>query len=72
MNIYEAKTANLLHKIDLDQEYYAIASNNIDKIALGGDNKQVNIHTLVKPTTISDDEIFGENMLSEPYLAMHF
>ena len=38
MNIYSDKTSELVHKLDLDSEFYAIASNNVDKIAVGGEN----------------------------------
>lgn len=48
MNIYEAKTSKLTQKIYLDNEYYAIASNNTDKIAIGGEKQQIDIHTIVK------------------------
>lgn len=68
MNIYEAKSSKFLHKIDLENEHYAIASNNIDKIAIGGDNKQIDIHTIKD----GDDSFTNGTLLNEPFLAMHF
>jgi len=46
MNIFDAHTHKLLKQIYLENEYYAISSNNIDKIAVGGKDNQVDIHDL--------------------------
>ena len=62
LNVYNAKSTENLSKIDLDKEFYAMASNQIDRIAIGGDQNQVDIHQ------INGDEI----SLREPYLAMKF
>ncbi len=39
MNLYDAKTMQLTQKFDLDQEYFSIASNSIDKLAVGGEKE---------------------------------
>ena len=51
VNVYEIETCgplkNLKHltKVDLTNEMYAMASNSVDKIAIGGDENKVDIHT---------------------------
>lgn len=70
MNVYSAKSQQLVQKFDLDNEFYAIASNSIDKIAIGGEKNQVDLHTLAKDGNAV--EKFEESVLNEPYLAMKF
>lgn len=70
MNIYAAQSGELLHQMDSPTEYFAIASNGIDKIALGGVSKQVDIHTI--PSNGSAKESFHSGVLSEPMLALKF
>ena len=50
--------------VDLDNEYYAIASNSQDQIALGGEENKVDLHSL-------GDEIVKDS-LSSPALAFTF
>ena len=52
-------------KVDLTNEFYALASNSVDKIAMGGEENKVDIHTIV------EGSITGES-LSAPFLAMQF
>ena len=55
--------------IDLSVENYAIATNNVDKIAIGGANKQVQIYT------VAFEEANGQSIIKfvdDPYLAMVF
>lgn len=70
MNIYDAKSGHHLTKVDLNQDYYAIASNGIDKIAVGGQDKQVDIHTL--KVNAAADECFNLQALEAPVLALKF
>jgi hypothetical protein len=50
LNIYqiEASTKVLknIHKIDLPNEIYAMASNSVDKLALGGEENKIDIYTI--------------------------
>lgn len=64
MHIYDCKL-NVLKKIDTDSEFYAISSNSIDKIAVGGLKNQIDIHTV--SNLIEDAEL-----LSNPFLGMKF
>ena len=73
MNIYSIDTPSInqkslknIGKIDLDNEQYAIASNSIDKFAIGGEQNKVDIHTIADSKKISSEN------LREPYLAMQF
>jgi hypothetical protein len=66
MNVYDPKNGNVICKVDLDNEFYAIASNNIDKIAIGGELNKIDIHTIQ-----SSDNLTQES-LAEPFLAMQF
>ena len=70
INIYSAQSGELLQQMDTSIEYFAIASNGIDKIALGGVAKQVDIHTI--PSNGSAKESFHSGVLSEPLLALKF
>lgn len=48
MNIYNKINEGKLsahEKLDLNNEIYAIASNSIDKIAMGGEERKVDIYT---------------------------
>lgn len=72
MNVYQIenvggtnKALKNISKIDLDNELYAMASNSVDKLAVGGDLNKVDIHT------ISQGAITAESLAS-PYLAMQF
>lgn len=50
MNIYQiensgqTKKLKNVDKIDLPSEIYAIASNSIDRVAIGGESNKVDIH----------------------------
>ncbi len=70
MNVYNAKTMQLVQKFDLDLEYYAIASNSVDKIAVGGEKQQIDILTVSKDGQVS--EKFEDTIMNEPFLAMKF
>ncbi|CDW81941.1 wd repeat and hmg-box dna-binding protein 1-like [Stylonychia lemnae] len=75
MNIYDAKSHKLLKQVYLDNEYFAVASNNVDKIALGGEKCQIDIHNLFQ-NGVMDSDNFVEKLenttFSEPSLAMKF
>lgn len=58
----QTKALELETKKDLDNEFYAIASNSIDKIAMGGEEKKVDTHVLAS--------VEGGLDLSEPFLAV--
>lgn len=65
MNIYDITDAHTLtssSKIDLSHEFYSIASNSVDKLAIGGEQNKVDIHTIQKKV--------DEESLQQPYLAM--
>jgi hypothetical protein len=57
MNAFNAKTGEIKSKIDLNNECYAIASNSIDKIAIGGDLNKIDIHTINSNDDISDKNL---------------
>jgi len=59
------KALKNISKIDLQNEMYAMASNSVDKVALGGEQNKVDIHTF------SNGTISAESLAS-PYLAMQF
>jgi hypothetical protein len=46
--VMNPKTVEIVQTFDLPKEYYAIASNSVDKIAIGGENQQVDIITVSK------------------------
>jgi hypothetical protein len=48
MKVYDPNTMAMIQNFDLPKEYYAIASNSVDKIAIGGENQQVDIITVSK------------------------
>jgi translation elongation factor P/translation initiation factor 5A len=68
LNVYQIESGGSLKnvsKIDLANETYAIASNSVDKIAMGGEGNKVDIYT------INEGEINNESF-SAPFLAMQF
>lgn len=73
MNVYsiqqsqkgEGKTLQQQTKIDLDHELYAIASNSIDTLALGGEENKVDTYNIVDGNITIDS-------LNAPFLAMQF
>jgi hypothetical protein len=40
-----AKTLGKPHNNDLQSDFFALTSNSLDKLATGGDNGKVDIHT---------------------------
>jgi hypothetical protein len=40
-------------KIDLSSECYAIASNSVDKVVIGGEENKVDLHTLTSSATFN-------------------
>ncbi len=68
MNIYQiensgqTKKLKNVDKIDLPSEIYAIASNSIDRVAIGGESNKVDIHLVNQ----------GSIKLDMPELAMQF
>lgn len=74
MNVYtlngkQKNQIELSQKFDLSDEYFAIASNSLDKIAIGGDKQQIDVHVLNQE---EQDGRFEENVMGEPSLAMKF
>lgn len=70
MIVYNAKTMKDVKKIDLDMEMYAVASNSMDKIAVGGEKEQVDIMTMCREG--GNLETIDENFIKMPILAMKF
>lgn len=69
MNAYTIEnnsSLNNLKQVELASEFYALASNSVDKLALGGEENKVDIHT------ISTSDSISLETLSKPYLAMQF
>lgn len=52
--------------MELTEEYYAIATNSLDKLAIGGATNRIELHT------ISPDALLTLDSLSQPHLAMLF
>ena len=46
MNVKSTSNGDVVEKIDLENEIYAIASNSIDKIAIGGEQNKLDIITI--------------------------
>ena len=71
MNVYQienssnnTKELKSLLKVDLTEELHAVASNSVDRIAVGGENNKVDIHRI---------EGDGSSInLDRPELAMQF
>jgi hypothetical protein len=61
LNVYDIGTnsdgrvKNLYNtaKIDLSSECYAIASNSVDKVVIGGEENKVDLHTLTSSATFN-------------------
>ncbi len=56
---------DVVRKVDLDNELYAISSNSVNRLAIGGETKQIDLHEVA-------DILDEEGFLAEPYLAMKF
>jgi hypothetical protein len=56
MNISTIENSSLVNqtKLDLNSEFIAVASNSIDKIAIGGEENKVDIHTIEGPVLNSN------------------
>jgi len=71
LNVYQIETSgplkSLKHltKVDLNNEMYAMASNSVDKLVLGGDENKVDLHTF-------SGGVISSETLAAPYLAMQF
>ena len=48
LNVYEAKKGKHCDKFEFQNELYAIASNSLDKIALGGEENKVDLYSLAR------------------------
>lgn len=67
MIVYDAATLKLRLDVDLNIEPYALVSNSIDSVAMGGANKNVDIYTFGEAESISQ-----EKMVSPSTIAMNF
>jgi hypothetical protein len=48
---------NPVQRIELDSELYQIVSNSVDRIALGGEPKKVDVHSI--PSGVIDKDSFA-------------
>jgi hypothetical protein len=58
LNVFDARKGKFSEKFEFQNELYAIASNSIDKIALGGEEKKVDIYSLSRGSTGLSDQDF--------------
>lgn len=67
LNLYDARKGKHSEKFEFQNELYAIASNSIDRVAIGGDENKVDLYSLTTGSSGLTDQD-----LAEPKLAMKF
>ncbi len=72
MIIYDPRNLHKpVKKLDLDHELYAIASNSMDKLAIGGEKEQVDIVQMCREGENLENDV-DDGFVKLPILAMKF